>query len=104
MASSKSFGGAGNSFPWQAVTMRTVSSPPTPNAILESSRALPIGYWKGSGLVLVLGLMASLIAAGDSTREISQREEETGVSQAFVAIDLVSQTESANVDGKVNAI
>ncbi|MBI9082288.1 MAG: 3-dehydro-L-gulonate 2-dehydrogenase [Desulfobacterales bacterium] len=75
-----------------------------PNAILESSRALPIGYWKGSGLVLVLDLMASLIAAGDSTREISQREEETGVSQVFVAIDLVSRMETANVDGKVNAI
>jgi len=75
-----------------------------PNAILESCRALPIGYWKGSGLALVLDLMASLIAAGDSTREISQREKETGVSQVFMAIDIVSQMGAANVDGKVNAI
>jgi 3-dehydro-L-gulonate 2-dehydrogenase len=75
-----------------------------PNAILESGRSLPIGYWKGSGLALVLDLMASLIAAGDSTREISQREEETGVSQVFMAIDIVSQMGAANIDGKVNAV
>ena len=75
-----------------------------PNAILESCRALPIGYWKGSGLALVLDLMASLIAAGDSTKEISEREQETGVSQVFVAIDIVSQMGAADVGDKVNAI
>ena len=75
-----------------------------PNAILESFRALPIGYWKGSGLALVLDLMASLIAGGDSTREISQREEETGVSQVFMAIDVVSRMGDTNVAGKVDAI
>ncbi len=75
-----------------------------PNAILKSCRPLPIGYWKGSGLAFVLDLMASLIAAGDSTREISQREKETGVSQVFMAIDIVSQMGTANFDKKVNAI
>jgi 3-dehydro-L-gulonate 2-dehydrogenase len=75
-----------------------------PNAILKSGRALPIGYWKGSGLALVLDLMATFIAAGDSTREISQREKETGVSQVFMAIDIVSQMGTANVEKKVNAI
>jgi 3-dehydro-L-gulonate 2-dehydrogenase len=75
-----------------------------PNAILKSGRALPIGYWKGSGLALILDLMATLIAAGDSTKEISRREKETGVSQVFMAIDIVSQMGSANVEEKVNAI
>ena len=75
-----------------------------PNAILESFRALPIGYWKGSGLALVLDLMASLIASGDSTMEISRREKETGVSQVFMAINIVSQMGAANVGDKVNAI
>lgn len=75
-----------------------------PNSILESSRALPIGYWKGSGLALALDLMASLITAGDSTREISQREKETGLSQVFLAIDIRSQMGASNVDEKVNAI
>jgi 3-dehydro-L-gulonate 2-dehydrogenase len=48
--------------------------------------------------------MASLIASGDSTMEISQREEETGVSQVFMAIDMVSQIGGANVAEKVSAI
>ncbi len=75
-----------------------------PNAILQSSRALPIGYWKGSGLALVLDLMASLISGGDSTREISGREQETGVSQVFLSIDIASQSEGADIGAKVDAI
>jgi 3-dehydro-L-gulonate 2-dehydrogenase len=75
-----------------------------PNAILKSGRSLPIGYWKGSGLALVLDLMATFIAAGDSTKTISQREKETGVSQVFIAIDIVSQIGTANVEEKVNSI
>ena len=75
-----------------------------PGAIQKSGRALPIGYWKGSGLAFVLDLMATFIAAGDSTKEISQRETETGVSQVFMAIDIVSQVGAANVEGRVNAI
>lgn len=75
-----------------------------PNAILKSGRALPIGYWKGSGLALVLDLVATFISAGDSTQEISQREKETGVSQVFMAIDIVSQLGAAHVEEKLNTI
>jgi 3-dehydro-L-gulonate 2-dehydrogenase len=75
-----------------------------PNAILRSGRALPIGYWKGSGLALVLDLMATLIAGGDSTKGISQRGKETAVSQVFMAIDIVSQMGAGNVEEEVNAI
>lgn len=75
-----------------------------PGAILASRRALPIGYWKGSGLALVLDLMASLIADGDATCEISQRDHETGVSQVFIAIDIESRLGAAAVGKKVEAI
>ncbi|MCC7300639.1 MAG: 3-dehydro-L-gulonate 2-dehydrogenase [Verrucomicrobia bacterium] len=75
-----------------------------PDLILKSHRALPIGYWKGSGLAIVLDLMATLISGGDSTKEISQREKETGVSQVFLAIDISSQVANADVDAKMNAI
>lgn len=75
-----------------------------PNAILESFRALPIGFWKGSGLALVLDVLASLIAAGDSTSEISKRENETAVSQVFIAIDIESQMGTTYVEEKVNGI
>ena len=75
-----------------------------PGAILQTGRVLPIGYWKGSGLTLVLDLMATLIANGDSTMEISQRKKETKVSQVFMAIDLEAQGESTDRTAKVNAI
>ena len=57
-----------------------------PAAILESWRALPIGYWKGAGLSLLLDILATILSAGDSTHELSKREAEYGVSQVFIAI------------------
>jgi 3-dehydro-L-gulonate 2-dehydrogenase len=61
-----------------------------PGAILNTMRALPIGYWKGSGLALVLDLIATLISGGDSTSVIGSRPNETNVSQVFIAIDVAS--------------
>ena len=59
-----------------------------PAAILESWRPLPIGYWKGAGLALVLDLLAAILAGGQTTREIGRQQEETGVSQVFLVIDV----------------
>lgn len=59
-----------------------------PAAILESWRALPIGYWKGAGLSLLLDILAAILSAGDSTFQLSKREAEYGVSQVFIAIDI----------------
>jgi 3-dehydro-L-gulonate 2-dehydrogenase len=57
-------------------------------AIEATGRALPIGYWKGSGLALVLDLVAAMLAQGRGTHEIpSDSLAETGVSQFFLAID-----------------
>ena len=54
---------------------------------MESKRALPIGFWKGSGLSLVLDLLATVLSGGDSTAVITQSgRKETGVSQVFIAI------------------
>lgn len=56
-------------------------------AILASKRALPIGFWKGSGLSLVLDLLATVLSGGQSTAAISQAgRKESGVSQVFIAI------------------
>jgi 3-dehydro-L-gulonate 2-dehydrogenase len=59
-----------------------------PAEILESRRALPIGYWKGAGLSLLLDLMATVLSAGLSTRQLSQKEAEYSVSQIFIAFSL----------------
>lgn len=62
-----------------------------PAAIEESSRVLPIGYWKGSGMSLVLDMIAAMLSGGQSTHEIpADPELETGISQTFIAINLPS--------------
>lgn len=59
-----------------------------PDAILHSQRLLPVGYWKGSGLAIVLDLMASMMSLGNATHQIANDSlREVGLSQVFVAID-----------------
>jgi 3-dehydro-L-gulonate 2-dehydrogenase len=59
-----------------------------PAAIEASQRALAIGYWKGSGLSLMLDMLAAMLSGGKATHEISREAaRESGVSQIFVAID-----------------
>jgi len=68
-------------------------------AIEKTQRTLPIGYWKGSGLALVLDLAAGLLSGGQFTRMIERDpEKETGLSQVFVAID-ASSTGTAAATG-----
>ncbi len=59
-----------------------------PSAILESWRPLPIGYWKGAGLSLLLDLLATILSGGLATYEISKKEVEYALSQVFIAIDI----------------
>jgi 3-dehydro-L-gulonate 2-dehydrogenase len=57
-------------------------------AILASARPLPIGYWKGSGLALLLDLVAAVVSGGMATHELgTDPEREAGLSQIFIAID-----------------
>ena len=58
-----------------------------PGKILGNERGLPIGYWKGSALSMVLDMFATLLSAGNSTYKIGQKGYETGVSQVFLCID-----------------
>lgn len=58
-----------------------------PGKILKKERGLPIGYWKGSALSMVLDMLATLLSAGNSTFRIGQKDEETSISQIFLCID-----------------
>lgn len=79
---------------------------PTQDAavILESGRALPIGYWKGSGLSLLLDMTAALIAGGQATYQIRQRQAEFGISQVFIAFDITQPAGAAWVEQEVQNI
>jgi 3-dehydro-L-gulonate 2-dehydrogenase len=59
-----------------------------PNEISKTSRVLPIGYWKGSALSIVLDLVATMLSGGRSTSDIGKfSNDEFGVSQIFIAMD-----------------
>lgn len=75
-----------------------------PGEILDSKRALPIGYWKGSGLALVLDTMASVISGGQATHEIGKQGSEYAVSQVYIAINATRMMGQAALDETVAAI
>jgi 3-dehydro-L-gulonate 2-dehydrogenase len=54
--------------------------------IRASRRVLPIGYWKGSGLSILLDVLLVALGGGNSTFRITQQGEEKAVSQCFIAI------------------
>jgi 3-dehydro-L-gulonate 2-dehydrogenase len=57
-----------------------------PVSILETKRPLPIGFWKGSGLSILLDLTAALLSGGKATHDIPPNAgSETGISQVFMA-------------------
>jgi 3-dehydro-L-gulonate 2-dehydrogenase len=76
----------------------------SPEEIIETRRALPIGYWKGSGLSLLLDIMASVVSGGLSTFEISHKEAEYALSQVFIAIDLKNLSNQERIETTVNDI
>jgi 3-dehydro-L-gulonate 2-dehydrogenase len=59
-----------------------------PAAIEQTQRPLPIGYWKGSGLSLVLDMIAAMTSLGKATHQLSTDSlQEAGLSQVFLAIN-----------------
>ncbi|RYF77469.1 MAG: 3-dehydro-L-gulonate 2-dehydrogenase [Cytophagaceae bacterium] len=57
-----------------------------PEAILESQRALPVGFWKGSGLSMLLDILLTALSGGNSVAAITESGNESGVSQCFICI------------------
>jgi 3-dehydro-L-gulonate 2-dehydrogenase len=55
-----------------------------PQSIIESGRFLPIGFWKGAGLSLLLDMLAAILSAGMPTHEVSKKKIEWS-SQVFIA-------------------
>ncbi len=58
-----------------------------PAAIEATQRPLPVGYWKGSGLSVVLDMAAAMLSLGNATHQMAADPlRETGLSQVFLAI------------------
>jgi len=75
-----------------------------PDEVLETMRGLPIGYWKGAGLSLLLDILATILSAGLSTHKLSELEAEYGVSQVFIAIDINKLSNYPAIDNTISGI
>lgn len=74
-------------------------------AIEQARRVLPIGYWKGSGLSLVLDMIAAMLSGGLATHQIALEPElETAISQTFIAINLPGLDRDGFADGLADQI
>jgi len=75
-----------------------------PGEIEKTELALPMGYWKGSGLALLLDLFATLLSGGKATKQIGEQGDEYGLSQVFIAFDLSKLSGDNYVFAIVNEI
>jgi 3-dehydro-L-gulonate 2-dehydrogenase len=74
-----------------------------PSEILASRRPLPVGYWKGAGLTLLLDLLATILSGGLSTADINKKGIEYA-SQVFIAIDISKLGNYSSIPGVINNI
>jgi 3-dehydro-L-gulonate 2-dehydrogenase len=76
-----------------------------PGAIERSRRLLPAGYWKGSGLSVVLDMVAAMMALGRATHQIAPDPLlETGVSQMFLALNSAAFGPLSQAEGIADAV
>ncbi len=75
-----------------------------PTEIIKSKRPLPIGYWKGAGLSLLLDILATILSGGLSTKEISKKKVEAGLSQVFIAIDISRLAHHSSIPNLIDNI
>jgi 3-dehydro-L-gulonate 2-dehydrogenase len=75
-----------------------------PGAIERSQRALPIGYWKGSGLSFALDVLGAMLAGGKAAHQLSTDPlQEVGLSQVFLAIAPTAIDSVAHLHAIANA-
>lgn len=76
-----------------------------PGTVEKNRRLLPMGYWKGSGLSVVLDMIATLLSGGLSVAEVTEdKDDEYCVSQVFIAIDVDKLIDGKTKDEKLQRI
>lgn len=75
-----------------------------PGAILEAWRPLPVGYWKGSALSLLLDILATVLSGGLSTHQVKSCESESKLSQVFIAVHLESLSNFPSIESSIDQI
>lgn len=74
-----------------------------PAAIEKTRRMIPIGYWKGSGLSILLDMIATVLTNANSVAKIGTFGDEIGLTQIMIAIDPTKFQTAAETDAIVDA-
>lgn len=72
--------------------------------VLDSGRVLPVGFWKGSGLSMMLDVVAGLLSSGRTTSDIAGLPDEIGISQVFICLALNKITNTDFAENLVNQV
>jgi len=75
-----------------------------PDEILKTWRTLPLGYWKGSSLSLMLDILATVLSGGLSTHQVKSCASESGISQVFIAVRLSSLKNFPSIEHSIDLI
>lgn len=75
-----------------------------PGEIEKTWRVLPMGYWKGSGLSILLDVVATVLTDANSVSKIGTFGDEVGLTQIMIAIDPSKANTSEVTDRIVNEI
>lgn len=71
-----------------------------PAEIELTRRTLPMGFWKGSGLSILLDMVATILTDGNSVGKIGTFRKEVGLTQIMIAID-PSKFQDASVTDRI---
>ncbi len=70
--------------------------------VLRTGRLLPAGLWKGSGLALMLDLVAATLSGGLATWQLAEDRREHAVSQVFLAFDPAAMGADEQTEGMID--
>ncbi|MDQ8736199.1 3-dehydro-L-gulonate 2-dehydrogenase [Paenibacillus sp. LHD-38] len=70
-----------------------------PAEIEKTWRMLPVGFWKGSSLSIVLDLISAVLSGGNTTADVGKLGgDEYALSQVLIAIDPTKLNDSENIE------
>jgi 3-dehydro-L-gulonate 2-dehydrogenase len=74
-------------------------------AIEQTQRALPIGFWKGSGLAFLLDTMGAMLSGGRATWQFGKDPlQEVGQSQIFLAMKADEADARETIQGAIDKV
>lgn len=100
----ESFNAEGKSLPYQGGYNKVGELTTEPHEILETLRVLPVGYWKGAGLALLLDIMATILSGGQATYQIGSCTSESNVSQVFIAMNIKGLQNFPSINNSIQQI